>query len=74
MASVLADPRQKRGYMVSGNNQGQKGTFWPHPNMPQFQIRGKMRKITGAKSPYYTGDNTEINFDNNISPKQRSQI
>ncbi|QCD79461.1 hypothetical protein DEO72_LG1g3103 [Vigna unguiculata] len=30
--------------MISGNNH----TFWPHPNMPWFHTRGKMKKITGT--------------------------
>jgi len=30
--------------------------FWPHPNMSRFQTRGKMRKITGAKSLYCNSD------------------
>jgi len=56
MASVLSDPRQKTVYMAPIlNNQGIKlglwlqviteakmCTFWPRPNMPRFQTRGKM--------------------------------
>ena len=58
MAPVHLEPRHKRDSMASGNNRGQKlkgGSFWPRPNMSQFQTRGKMRKITGAKSPYCIG-------------------
>jgi len=31
MASVLADPRDKRGYMASGKNRGQKGYLLASP-------------------------------------------
>jgi len=52
MAPILKQPRHKTGYMASGDNRGR--TFWPRPNMPRFQTRGKMWKITGAESPYCT--------------------
>jgi len=32
--------------------EAKRGAFWPRPNMPRFQTRGKMRKITRAKSLY----------------------
>jgi len=52
-----------RSYLTRGRKLGiwlrvitkaKRGTFWPRPNMPRFQTRGKMWKITGAESPYYT--------------------
>jgi len=82
MASVLTDPRQKAVYMApvskqprhktrsmaSADNRGQKVTFWPRPNMPRFQTRGKMRKITGAKSPYCTGGvGIELDFFHSVA-------
>jgi len=45
--------QRRRWFRVT--TEAKRDTFWPHPNMPRFQTRGKMRKITGAKSPYCTG-------------------
>ena len=53
MASVLLDPRQKRGYMASVYYQPKHKRWY----MASGNNRGKMRKITGTKSPYCTGEN-----------------
>jgi len=57
MASVLTDPRQKDVYMAPVSKQprhktGSMASGDNRPNMPRFQTRDKMWKITGAESPY----------------------
>jgi len=55
MPRFLPRPRQKTGSMASGITEAKRCTFWPRPNMPRFQTRGKMWKITGTESPFCTG-------------------
>jgi len=50
------DRGKKLGLWPRVITEAKRCTFWPRPNMPRFQIRGKMSKITGAESPFCTGE------------------
>jgi len=49
------DRGKKLGLWPRVITEAKRYTFWPRPNMPRFQTRGKMSKITGAESPFCTG-------------------
>jgi len=50
----------KLGICLRVITEAKRVTFWPRPNMPRFQTRGKMWKITRAESPYYTGESNNV--------------